>query len=510
MACDARLTAASTMQFAEDGEGTADRLAKGAAIPESFPDDSDVDRRIMLPSIAMFVLNPVKFDRRVIREAESLAASGCEVTVFGTAEPGVTAVSRERHLGGFDIVRVPFPERSMLWNSRRADFTEGWRGFRQGPWTGIRAAQVTSHLPWWMVKTVVAGGSYLLHVTSRGHATWMVNGRSRWWAWGRAVLAEVGPADVYHGHDLPGLGLAVAARRRHGGRLVYDSHDLFVEAGANATRPAPVRRLIRILERRWYRQADLLITVNEALAEQLNRRYGSKQTAVVHNCVPRWDPSKVVGDPLRTRAGIPAATPVVLYHGGFTANRGLGHLMRSFLEPGLEVCHLILLGYGPMQDELQRLASSDRYSGRIHVLAAVAPEDLDANVACADVAAMVNQPSSLNELLSTPNKLFESIAAGIPIVTSDFPMRRQIVLDDPRGPLGAVCDPTDPKSIAAAIRQLLEASASDREQMRERCLQAAREQWNWEREAASLVSAYRALLETSPALRAPRRLERLH
>ena len=107
-------------------------------------------------------------------------------------------------------------------------------------------------------------------------------------------------------------------------------------------------------------------------------------------------------------------------------------------------------------------------------------------------------------MLSTPNKLFESIAAGIPIVTSDFPMRRRIVLEDPIGPLGAVCDPTNPASIAEAIRGLLEAPATERAQMHERCLRAARERWNWEREAASLLAGYRMLLESSPVLHATR------
>ncbi len=68
--------------------------------------------------------------------------------------------------------------------------------------------------------------------------------------------------------------------------------------------------------------------------------------------------------------------------------------MRSLLEPGLESCHLVLMGYGPMQEELERLSDSEAYAGRVQVLPAVPPEVLDAFVACADIGAMVNQPSS--------------------------------------------------------------------------------------------------------------------
>jgi glycogen(starch) synthase len=453
--------------------------------------------------VVMFVLNPITFDRRVLREAASLSEAGCEVTVYGTTPVGSTTPSRETHPDGFAIVRVPMPPRSSMWSPRRQDFVEAWRGLRAGPWSLRRVRRVLARVPWWATKSVIAALVFLLHVASRGHASWMLNGRARWWAWGRAVLDDVPPADVYHGHDLTGLGLAVAARRRRGGRVVYDSHDLFLEAGANATRPRLVRRLLRGLEQRWYDNVDLLVTVNAGVAAELMRRYGSVPTAIVHNCVPSWQaPSRSDVGPLRLCVEIGREVPLVLYHGGFTANRGLGTLMRAMLEPGLEEAHLALLGYGPMDLELRRLAQHPQYGGRVHVLPAVPPEELDMHIADADVAAMVNQPASLNEVLSTPNKLFEAIAAGVPIVTSDFPMRRQIVLDNPDGPLGAVCDPVDSASIGLALRSILELPEAEMDRLRARCRHAARAQWNWARESASLLRAYGEMFgvpEPSPA-----------
>jgi glycosyltransferase involved in cell wall biosynthesis len=103
---------------------------------------------------------------------------------------------------------------------------------------------------------------------------------------------------------------------------------------------------------------------------------------------------------------------------------------------------------------------------------------------------MPNQPATANERLSTPNKLFESLAAGIPVVTSDFPERRRIVLDDPAGPLGAVCDPTDPASIGAAIRSIVSLDTAATAELRRRCLTAAHERWNWETESRRLVDLY--------------------
>ena len=123
----------------------------------------------------------------------------------------------------------------------------------------------------------------------------------------------------------------------------------------------------------------------------------------------------------------------------------------------------------------------------------VPPDDVLAWVAGADVDVMVLQPIELNHIVSTPNKLFESIAAGVPVVSSDFEARRSIIIGDPDGPLGAVCAPDDPVAIAAALRSILDLDAAGRADLRRRCLAAAHDRWNWETESSRLVELYASL-----------------
>ena len=106
------------------------------------------------------------------------------------------------------------------------------------------------------------------------------------------------------------------------------------------------------------------------------------------------------------------------------------------------------------------------------------------------------QASNRSYELATPNKLFEALAAGVPVIASDFAGIRRIVVDDLDGPLGELCDPTDPASIGRAIVRLLSLSPEARAGLAERCRRAARERWNWETESAKLVQLYAELERT--------------
>jgi glycosyltransferase involved in cell wall biosynthesis len=97
------------------------------------------------------------------------------------------------------------------------------------------------------------------------------------------------------------------------------------------------------------------------------------------------------------------------------------------------------------------------------------------------------QPSTLNHRLTTPNKLFEAMAAGVPVVASDLPGMAPYVRETG---CGVLVDPTDPREIASAIRGLAEASPEARRSIGALGLAAAHERYNWERQAELLFEEY--------------------
>ena len=130
----------------------------------------------------------------------------------------------------------------------------------------------------------------------------------------------------------------------------------------------------------------------------------------------------------------------------------------------------------------------------------VPPSDLLRWVSSADVGVIPNPGLTLNDRLSSPNKLFECLAAGTPVVGSDFPTMRRIIVADPSASLGAVCDPASAGAIAEAIRSIVSLEPSDVQELRARCLRAAIERWNWQRESQHLLALYRDIapvVETS-------------
>jgi glycosyltransferase involved in cell wall biosynthesis len=469
---------------------------------------SDRDPRRL--RVAMYVAKDTSRDTRVLREADALAAAGHDVVLVALLSDGSPQPTEERRPSGVRLVRIPRGDSLSRWRTvqRRAAYPWRARGtlargvavdVRSGPsgWlrAGAKALAAVVALPWIAYRVVAYGllGDRLPGLRRHGQLDYVMTWRLSVYGWARVAATVAPDADVHHGHDVKGLVAAVAAAKGTPALVVYDSHELYPESGLHARQGPFARWWLRSLERRLARHAVALVTVNRTLEAILRNNLGITRSVVVHNAPPRWIPPDPAPDLLREHLHLPPEARIALYHGAFAPDRGLRQLADAILEPGMDDTHLVFLGYGRLRDELAERAAAPASRGRIHLLDAVPPDDLAAWVASADVGVMPNQPVSANQRLSTPNKLFESMAVGLPIVSSDFPERRRIILDDPAGRLGAVCDPTKPEAIAAAIRSIVDLPIAERAALRSRILQAAHERWNWETESARLVALYEEL-----------------
>ena len=180
----------------------------------------------------------------------------------------------------------------------------------------------------------------------------------------------------------------------------------------------------------------------------------------------------------------------MLFLGRLGRERGLEQAAEAVLEAGDAA--LVMLGWGPWADELRARDTEPRFAGRHFTLPPVHPDAVPEWTASADVSTIAVPANSLNQRLSTPNKFWESLTAGTPVVLGrDLEVMRAIVEADD---LGAIADPADPHDLARGLRTILEQSPEGLAAMRARCLAVTRDRYNWERAVEPYLGLVEALL----------------
>lgn len=287
--------------------------------------------------------------------------------------------------------------------------------------------------------------------------------------------------DAVHANDIATLIPGYFAARLSGAKLVYDTHEYAVGV---PYRKAVWAWLAAAIERLLIRRCDAVITVSDGIAERLQARYSLRERPTVVRNVPDLPPPGEAPD-LREEMGIGDA-PLVLHQGAVADGRGGENLIRavSFTESA----HLLFLGAdGAYAERLRALAVELDVGGRTHFHPPVALAELLSYTTQADVGVSLLQDSCENHRLALPNKLFEYLAAGLPVVVSDLPEMRRLVIERQ---VGWVTDSGDPADIA---RVLADATGARGDESLENRVRVAAAELNWSQERASLTDLYARL-----------------
>ncbi len=303
-----------------------------------------------------------------------------------------------------------------------------------------------------------------------------------------SALALRSRADLYQAHDLPTLLPAVLAAKLLRKPVVYRAHELWPEAQAKVR----FARFWRRLERALVPLCDEVVTPDEDRSRIYSAELGAARLPMtVRNCPPfrpRTE-STVLRDELRRR-GIAFST-IVLYQGLVDSMRCIEEMAEATRLFGEGVVLVILgSGFGAWSRPAERLAGYDR----IVVLPKVAYEDLASYTASADVGILLYRNDCRNNYHCAPNKVFEYMMSGLPVVAPDFPGMSRLVAGEQ---VGICVDPERPEAIAAAVNGLA-ADPERRASMGANGLRLTRERFNWEIEFRPLLERYRSLLRDAP------------
>ncbi len=268
--------------------------------------------------------------------------------------------------------------------------------------------------------------------------------------------------------------LAPAQKARGSFRLVYDAREHWAELPTVRDRLL-VRRYWEGVEDRGLRRADAAFTVCGSIAAELSNRSGRQDISLVRN-VPAFsweeDRSRHAAT-LRERFQLPAASKVIVYAGGFWPGYEFRPLMKA-IEAMPEDVHLLMLGDGPGRQDHLDYRDTSAAGSRLHLPGKVASHELDRLLKGADAGTILTPDLGLSYRFLLPNKLFEYIQAGLPVLASPLPELSAVIAGRQ---LGRLVDPVDSTAIAHELSVLLEEPDKWQHNLRE----AARELC-WEEE----------------------------
>ena len=233
-------------------------------------------------------------------------------------------------------------------------------------------------------------------------------------AYGRALLRHYSgqPVTVINCHSLPTLPAALALKRMTGAALVYDAHELETET----TMSVGIRRpLLKGIERLGIRGVDHTFVVSRQIERWYRATYHLTDIDTLYN-FPAAAPLPPIDRPrARDNLGIPPDTFLCLYQGVISDGRGIGQILDAFTDAPSGVA-VLFVGYGAQEDRVRAAAENSR---SVYFHPAVPPDRLMEYTMLADVGLSLGEPGKcLSYDYSAPNKLFQYVHAGVPVIAS--------------------------------------------------------------------------------------------
>lgn len=291
--------------------------------------------------------------------------------------------------------------------------------------------------------------------------------------------------DILVSNDLDTLlpNLLISKLRRK--KLVYDSHEYFCGILEIQNRPN-VKKIWQKIEKFCFPKLNNIITVSQSIAEQYGKEYG-KKVNVVRN-IPRLLQTEYIHT--RKSLQLPENKFIIILQGNaIHKGRGGEEMVEAMTK--IDNALLLVIGQGDVIAEMKQMAKTLQIEERIMFINRVTPQLLRNYTHLADLGVSFDQNLSLNHYFSLPNKIFEYIHAGVPVLTSNLPERKRIV---EQYQVGIVIDNFSPTNIAKEINKLIE-NKEIISTYKENCRKAA-QVLNWENEEKVIQKIYQPLISS--------------
>ncbi|MFP4555817.1 MAG: glycosyltransferase [Bacteroidales bacterium] len=262
--------------------------------------------------------------------------------------------------------------------------------------------------------------------------------------------------------------------------LVYDSHELFTEVPELVYRPK-VKRVWLWLERRLVPGLRFCSTVSDGLSNELYIRYGKKFTLIRNlplskKKVEEYNPNG----------------RIIIYQGALNVGRGLERLIKAMQY--VSDATLQIVGSGDIADKLVSLTQKYNVENVVSFYGRLPLEELHTITSKATIGVSLEEDMGLNYRFALPNKLFDYIQAGLPVMVSNLPEMKGVVDDYDIGV--SVSGDSNAYALAIQINKMLD-SKKKLEKWHLNALKAS-DELVWEKEKIKLINLFdKALLNTN-------------
>ncbi|MCU0377530.1 MAG: glycosyltransferase [Bacteroidales bacterium] len=292
-------------------------------------------------------------------------------------------------------------------------------------------------------------------------------------------------ADIYVSNDLDTLLPCFIASRFYSKPLIYDAHEYFTGQYGLPERRFK-QRLWKQMEKWILPRVRHMMTVSESIASLYRQEYGVNPV-VIRNMAP--SPEHII--PVnRSEIAAHDEDLLVVYQGaGINPGRGTDELIDSMSS--LDGVILIIIGSGDIIDDVRQSVCERGLKDRVKFFPRMPWEQMMSYTMCCDAGLSLDTDTCLNQRFSLPNKLFDYIAAGIPVVVSPLPEVSSVVKNYS---CGIILNDVEPESIRAALSSLRDNRAiltSLKEGVA-----MARKELTWEKEMKKEQELFQSVINT--------------
>lgn len=262
-------------------------------------------------------------------------------------------------------------------------------------------------------------------------------------------------------------------------KLVYDSHEYFTEVPELVNRKK-IQQIWEGIESWIFPKLKSIYTVNNSISNLYSEKY-KKEVKVIRNSSPLWKPNNLLS---KQELGIPEKKKIIILQGaGINIDRGAEEAVNamSFLNDVV----LLIVGDGDVVSKLKQTVKEDKLEDKVQFFGKKPYSEMMNYTFHADLGLTLDKPTNLNYRYSLPNKVFDYIHAGTPILATDLIEISTIIH---QYNIGKIVTDLSPENLAREIQDVL-SNETRLAELKENCLKA-KEIENWENETLILAEIY--------------------